>query len=602
MRDDARAPLQLEARGCLRSLGSARVRRLLPALFLVLFLALPVLAPGRLPAEEIPGILRPVIIGGDRDYPPYEFLDKDGLPAGFNVDISRAVAEAMGLKVEFRLGTWSDMRTGLMEGTIDILQGMSYSDERSQQVDFAPHTIVNHAIFGRRGFAPVATLDDLAGKQVIIHRSGIMHDTLAGKGFGKDLILTDTPADGLRLLASGQGDYAVVAMLPGIYIIREHKLDNIQTVARTVFTVRYGYAVKKGNEALLARFSEGLAILRETGRYQAIHDKWLGVLESRRMPWETVAVAVAAVVTPLLLLLMGSMVWTRSLRRQVAQRTESLSKALEELSHNQRQLVQADKMAALGILVSGVAHEINNPNGLILLNIPILRKAQADAARLLDERFEAEGDFTLGGIPYSRMRQELPRMLEEMQEGALRIKRIVHDLKDFARMEEDASRTLVDVNDASAKAVRLVEPTIRKCTDHFSTRYEADLPPVWGHSQRLEQVIINLVLNACQALPDKGRGMEITTRYDPATRTVHLCVRDQGVGILPEHLPHLTDPFFTTKRETGGTGLGLSVSAGILKEYGGMLTFESLPGHGTTACIQLPAASTGAAASGEASP
>jgi len=538
--------------------------------------------------REIPGILRPVRVGGDRDYPPYEFLDKDGQPAGFNVDLTRAVAEVMGMQVEFRLGGWAGERQALMDGGLDILEGMTYSDERARVLDFAPHTIVNHAIFARRDTLPVSSLDELAGKKVIVHRGGYMHDTLAAKGFAKDLIFSDTPADGLRLLASGQGDYAVVAILPGSYIIRENKLDNIQPVARTVATVRYGYAVKKGNEALLARFSEGLAILRETGRYQAIHDKWLGVLENVRLKWQTIAAYVGAVVTPLLALLGGSMLWTYFLRRQVAQRTQSLTQALDELSRNQRQLVQADKMAALGTLVSGVAHEVNNPNGLILLNIPILRKVQTDVARLLDAVAEQEGEFTLGGITYSRMRQEVPRMLEEMQDGALRIKRIVNDLKDFARREEGAGKVLIDVNDASRKAVRLVEATIRKHTDHFSARYEDDLPLVWGNSQRIEQVVVNLVLNACQALPDKNRVIEITTHHDAAAGKVVLCVRDEGVGIAPEHLPHLTDPFFTTKRDTGGTGLGLSVSAGILKEHGGTLTFESVQGQGTVACLELP--------------
>jgi len=538
--------------------------------------------------REIPGILRPVRVGGDRDYPPYEFLDKDGQPAGFNVDLTRAVAEVMGMQVEFRLGAWAGERQALMDGDLDALEGMTYSDARAQVLDFAPHTIVNHAIFARRDTLPVASLDDLAGKKVIVHRGGYMHDTLAAKGFAKDLIFSDTPADGLRLLASGQGDYAVVAILPGTYIIRENKLDNIQPVARTVATVRYGYAVKKGNEALLARFSEGLAILRETGRYQAIHDKWLGVLENVRLRWQTIAAYVGAVVTPLLALLGGSMLWTYFLRRQVAQRTQSLTQALDELSRNQRQLVQADKMAALGTLVSGVAHEVNNPNGLILLNIPILRKVQTDVARLLDAVAEREGEFTLGGITYSRMRQEVPRMLEEMQDGALRIKRIVNDLKDFARREEGAGKVLIDVNDASRKAVRLVEATIRKHTDSFSARYEEDLPLVWGNSQRIEQVVVNLVLNACQALPDKNRVIEITTHHDAAAGKVVLCVRDEGVGIAPEHLPHLTDPFFTTKRDTGGTGLGLSVSAGILKEHGGGLTFESVQGQGTVVCLELP--------------
>ncbi len=261
---------------------------------------------------------------------------------------------------------------------------------------------------------------------------------------------------------------------------------------------------------------------------------------------------------------------------------------MEELSRNQRQLVQADKMAALGILVSGVAHEINNPNGLILLNIPILRKAQADAVRLLERRYEEEGDFLLGGIPFSRMRNELPSLLEEMQEGAQRIKRIVNDLKDFARREEGSGRALIDVGDAARKAVRLLDAAIRRATDRFAAVYEPDLPLVWGHSQRVEQVIVNLVLNACQALPDRDRAIVLEVGHDLDNRQVVLTVRDEGAGIAPEHLPHLTDPFFTTKRETGGTGLGLSVSAGILKEYGATLSFYSVPGRGTTAAVAFP--------------
>ena len=187
-------------------------------------------------------------------------------------------------------------------------------------------------------------------------------------------------------------------------------------------------------------------------------------------------------------------------------------------------------------------------------------------------------------------------MLEEMQEGALRIKRIVNDLKDFARREEGAGKALIDVGDASRKAVRLVEATIRKHTDHFTADYEEDLPLVWGNSQRIEQVVVNLVLNACQALPDKSRGIAVTTRHDAARGLVVLCVRDEGSGIAPEHLPHLTDPFFTTKRDAGGTGLGLSVSAGIAKEHGGALVFESSPGQFTLACLELPVAKEESAA------
>lgn len=541
-------------------------------------------------AAAPPGVLRSLLVGGDRDYPPYEFLDKNGKPAGFNVDLTRAVAETMGMQVEFRLGGWSSELAALKRRDLDMLQGMTSSEDRSKYLDFVPHTIVNHAIFARKDTPPVSSLDELAGKKVIVHRAGYMNEVLADKGFAQDLILTDTPADGLRLLASGQGEYAVVAVLPGNYIIRENKLHNLNVVVSSVASVRYGYAALKGNEMLMSRLSEGLAILRKTGRYQAIHDKWLGVLETGKIRWETVALYAGAVIVSLLIVLGGVVLWTHILRKQVAQRTRSLSMALDELSRNQRQLVQADKMAALGILVSGVAHEINNPNGLILLNIPILRRVLADVTRMLDELHEREGSFTLGGISYERMRIELPIMLDEMQEGALRIKRIVNDLKDFARREEGVGKSLIDVNDASRKAVRLVESTIRKHTDHFSTNYEDDLPFVWGSSQRIEQVVVNLVLNACQALPDKSRAIAITTHHDPEKGVVELCVQDEGTGIKPEQLQHLTDPFFTTKRETGGTGLGLSVSAGILKEHGGTLTFESCLGSWTKASLTIPVA------------
>ncbi|WP_456236260.1 transporter substrate-binding domain-containing protein [Geobacter pickeringii] len=542
-------------------------------------------------APEPPDRHRTIIVGGDRDYPPYEFIDKNGQPAGYNVDLTRAIAEVMGMKVEFRLGAWAEMFSSLRDGRVDVLQGISWSEKRAKQIDFSPpHTIVYHAIFARRDSPPASSLEELRGKKVALHRDGIMHEYLAERGYGKDLVLTPTPAAALRLLAAGGCDYAVVAMVPGMYIIRENRLTNLVPVARSIAAQRYGYAVRQGDAELLARFSEGLAILKKTGQYEAIRAKWLGVLEPQPIRWQEVAKYAAVVVVPLLLILGGTVLWTRVLRRQVAQRTESLSRALEEVQLNQQQLLQADKMAALGILVSGVAHEINNPTGLILLDVPILRKIYGDTAPILEERYREEGDFTLGGLRYSRVREEVPRLLEEMQDGARRIKRIVEDLKDFARRDDVGGKEQVALNGVAQAAVRLVDASLRKATTRFTARYAPELPPVWGNAQRIEQVVVNLILNACQALPDPERGVELETSLDPEEGRVILRVRDEGSGITPENLTRLTDPFFTTKRESGGTGLGLSVSAGIVKEHGGSLSFESTPGEGTTVTLSLPVA------------
>nr|WP_246163581.1 transporter substrate-binding domain-containing protein [Oryzomonas sagensis] len=539
-----------------------------------------------------------IIVGGNRAYPPYEFLDKDGQPAGYNVDLTRAIAKVMGMKVEFRFGAWSEMRTALMNGEIDVLQGISFSEERLGSITFSPpHTIVHHAIFARKDTKPVNSIQELHGKEIIVFRDGIMHDSLRNLGFSGDLHFSDTPADALRLLASGAHDYAVVAILPGMYLIRELHLTNVVPVATSIAAQKYCYGVRKGNDELMTRISEGLAILHKTGQYQAIYDKWLGTLEPPPVSWERAVRYGALALVLLLLILAATVVWSRTLQKRVALRTQELAResaerkrALEELRRHQDKLIQADKMASLGILVSGVAHEINNPNGLILLNMPILKEVYQDAVEVLEAHYHESGDFPLGGLPYSRMRNEVPHMLDEMLEGSKRIKRIVEELKDFARQDDNSGSDLFDLNQVAQAAVRLVDSSLRKATVNFSAEYAADIPQVRGNTQRIEQVVVNLLLNACQALPNTECKISLATFRVSNARIVALTITDEGVGIASEHIPRLTDPFFTTKRETGGTGLGLSVSAGIVNEHGGTLKFTSTPGAGTTVILTLPAA------------
>lgn len=544
-------------------------------------LVVPVAGWGQTAVEGPEGVRDVIVVGGDHYHPPYEFLDDDGEPAGYNVELTQAIAEVMGIEVRIELKPWSEVRHGLEQGEIDILQGMSFSEARTEQFDFTPpHAIVHQSIFARRG-DPVVEVEELRGKEVLVQRGDIMHDYLIEHDIGAVVIPVDTHADALRALAAGQHDYALVANLPALYLSRELGLTNLVPVARP-FSLRYGYAVRQGDANLLAKFSEGLAILKNTGRHQAIYDRWLGPLEGREgFPWHRVG-QVGAALSALLLLILGIIViWNRMLKREVAARTE-------ELRLHQQQLIQADKMASLGVLVSGVAHEINNPSSLLLLNLPVLRDAWADAEPILEAHYRRHGDFPTGGLLYSRMREEIPGMIDDMQEGTRRIKRIVGDLKDFARQGGEARSELFDLNEVVATAVRLVDNSIRKATGRFETHYGDDLPPLVGNAQRIEQVVINLVLNACQALENPAQGIRLTTRHERSEGRVLVEVCDEGCGIAPEDMHRLTDPFFTTRRECGGTGLGLSVSASIVSEHQGSLTFDSRPGRGTRALLSLP--------------
>jgi signal transduction histidine kinase len=263
-------------------------------------------------------------------------------------------------------------------------------------------------------------------------------------------------------------------------------------------------------------------------------------------------------------------------------------RAMEQARQQQQQLIQADKMASLGVLVSGVAHEINNPNNFIMLNGRIFSRVWADVQPILRRYYEAHGEFLLGGMPYSEAQPRIGQLIAGIGEGAQRIKHIVQNLRDFARRDTGDLDRCVDLNDVVESSIMLVRNLIDKSTSRFTLSLAPGLPPLRGSFQQLEQVLINLITNACQALPDRERGICVETRLEEGRLRVE--VRDQGVGIPEENLKRILDPFFTTKQDTGGTGLGLSISYNIVKNHGGDLAIRSRPGEGTTAAVLLPPA------------
>jgi PAS domain S-box-containing protein len=272
-------------------------------------------------------------------------------------------------------------------------------------------------------------------------------------------------------------------------------------------------------------------------------------------------------------------------------------KHLEEQTRQQElQLIQANKLTALGTLVSGVAHEVNNPNQLVLMNTQMLADTWDDAVPILDAYAQAAGDFRLGGLPYPELRDTLPLLIQDLHAGAQHIARIIDDLRNFARPCAHRCQEPVCLNDAVQHGVRLLRHLIQRKTTQFQVALAESLPPVWGDAQHLAHVVVNLVVNALEALPDAGCGVRVATRYVPGDHSLVLEVADQGVGIAPQHLARLCDPFFTTKAARGGTGLGLAITATLVHAHGGRLTFQSAPGQGTCVCVTLPAADSTLAA------
>ncbi len=254
----------------------------------------------------------------------------------------------------------------------------------------------------------------------------------------------------------------------------------------------------------------------------------------------------------------------------------------------QEQLIQTDKMVSLGTLVSGVAHEINNPISSVMLNIQVFDKLWRAVQPILDRHYELNGKLEVGTMEYPQLRERMPRLLLYSQEGVERVKRIVGDLKEFSGQKPSDHRETVNLNQVVEKTIGLISSLIKKATSNFQVVYAENLPTIQGNSQRLGQVVINLVVNACQALTDTSQSLSVITGYIEESEEVFLEVRDAGAGMSAEVLARIKDPFFTTKRDSSGTGLGLSISDTIIRNHGGWLDFRSEPQQGTTATILLP--------------
>jgi PAS domain S-box-containing protein len=233
------------------------------------------------------------------------------------------------------------------------------------------------------------------------------------------------------------------------------------------------------------------------------------------------------------------------------------------------QLVQADRLAALGTLAAGVAHEINNPLAYVILNLEwVARKLPA----------AAEDPESLAG---------LMTLLEEARQGAQRVSTIVRELRSFSRADEETRRR-VDLATVVKSAIKITGHEIRHRA-RVSTSFDP-VRAVWANEARLEQVVINLLMNAAQAVPEtraEHNEIRVTVREDAEGRAV-LEVADNGEGIPAEVLARVFDPFFTTKPVGVGTGLGLSICHGIVTSLGGQIAAYSEPGEGATFRIALP--------------
>jgi signal transduction histidine kinase/CheY-like chemotaxis protein len=276
------------------------------------------------------------------------------------------------------------------------------------------------------------------------------------------------------------------------------------------------------------------------------------------------------------------------LREQAWQLESQHRHARKALRESQQQLQQAQKMETLGTLVAGVAHEINNPINLIMYNLPLIKKIWSDFLPLLIERKKDHPDQKFGGFTYDFLEDNLSQLVADMDMAANRVAKIVSDLKNFSKQSNIAEKTALQVNTAVKNALRLAQATLRNSGVKIELELDENLPEMEGNLQSIEQIILNICINAIQAIDHENGIIRIGTGFEIKNGRILIAISDNGSGISPEIVDKLFLPFVTDKQAQGGTGLGLSVTYGLVQAHGGDITFDTRQGKGTTFTIALP--------------
>jgi two-component system NtrC family sensor kinase len=282
--------------------------------------------------------------------------------------------------------------------------------------------------------------------------------------------------------------------------------------------------------------------------------------------------------------------------QELRRRNTELTEVNERLRTAQEQLARSERLASIGQLAAGVAHEINNPIGYVQSNLGTLESYLADLFEIV-EAFETALAATPPGDPATAaalalrqkkdldfLKEDIPALMSESKEGITRVRKIVADLKDFSRADTSHEWEWADLHRGLESTLNIVNNEIKYKAD--VVREFGELPEIECLPSQLNQVFMNLLVNAAHAITaERGR---ITVRTGATAEHVWVEISDTGCGIAPELVPHIFDPFFTTKPVGSGTGLGLSLSYGIVQKHRGTIDVSSRPGHGATFRVTLP--------------
>jgi polar amino acid transport system substrate-binding protein len=498
-----------------------------------------------------------VRIGSANRYPPYSWINYEGHPAGFLVDLTRAVAEAAGINYELVTDDFDLIQTRLASGGLEAVNGMRYSIERDASYDFSqPHLLISHSIFVWSEDKNIRGLRDLKGRSVLVVRGDNMHEFLLQEKTGVNLKFAGSIKDAISLLSLHRAEAAVLDRYSALYYIRELNLSNLKEIGKPFETFEFCFAVREDRRDLIELFNQGLAAVKESGHYDRLLKKWIDPLEPRadvRAYIPYIVSGGAAVIAIIFFLWF----WNWLLQHEVRMKTEALRIANEELKRVDEYKTEVVRM---------VSHDIRAPLGVIQGYTDYLQQGYAGEV----------GD---------KQKDILRRILNSVD----RMNKLVNDLLDMSRIESGK----LELNWGPVNAARLTDDIFSFFQDPMKDKqiaFEKDVPPSEfvfdADRNRIEQCLINLLANALKHTPSGGR---IRLEVAGGQHSVCFKVHDSGSGIERKNLGKLFQEFERGRENhTPGFGLGLAITKGLVDLHHGKIWAESKEGEGSVFAFSIP--------------
>ncbi len=477
-------------------------------------------------------------VTGDIQFPPYEFLDTDGIYKGFNVDLLKAISLVTGMEFEFIPMKWEDAYYSIERGQADIIQGMKESDDRRTRFSFTDSLLLNsQSIFVKSSYRSINNNSDLTGKTVSILKEDIVYVELS---MIKDITIVqyDTIEQVVEALLDGDVDAMVGNTLTVNYICKENNwIDQIKIVGQTLNEQKYSMAVSKNNQKLLKKLNAGLDEIQNNGMYDTLHRKWFGTpIKNTSKETEMKITILIFSLFILSLIILSVHLINRKLNRIIEEKTREEKILINELRNY-------DKLQFMDKIISSLAHEIRNP----LTSIKIYTTQMKNK---LDNK-----EFMLAAA-------------EDIPEEIDRIDDLIKEFMEYTSPRKPQIKVL-NLKNELENTIKFIKLQIRDI--HVDLKISDDIY-IEFDSSHFRQIVINIMLNSKDALVGiENPSIKINGYSDG--KNVNIEFKDNGCGMDEESLNYIFEPFYTTK--VNGNGVGMFIVKKLVEENGGKIVAKN---------------------------